>query len=167
MSLDGGPAPVVFRMLIPEERPTWIKFGVHKAKQSVNSSRSSEMDDDLLSESPFGASGPFEKRLPIGDHTLEIVTGRAKDGALPIAISINGEILVSTSFVSADVSGNGTTYISAPSQIDFGPRRDPPWLYSANMNHHKPASAPERSDTHGFSVWLSDHSSKFQEFPGE
>jgi len=167
LQTDTGPAPVIFRLLVPQERPVWLKFGVHKVQRSVHSSRTSDDDSDLLTDSPFNASGPFEVRLPAGDHVLRIATGSAQEGSLPLVITLNDEVLLRSAFLSADVTGAGSSYISAPSQINFGPRRPLPWLLTTIMNRRDPTSRKAHDTTHGFSVWLSDRSSSFTSFPGE
>lgn len=164
---EPGPAPVVFRMIVPEERPVWLKFGIHMVDQSVHSSRTPDETDDLLTDTPFDDSGPFEIRLPAGDQMLTIVTGSAGEGSLPVEILLDDRVLVRTKFVSPDVSGSDYGHISAPSQIDFGPRRDLPWLLTTHMNLKPTPAGSRRRKTHAFAIWLSDKPSDFASFPGE
>lgn len=167
MQVGDRTAPIVFRMLIPDERPVWLKFGVHMVKPNVTASRGSDAEDDLITKSPFEASGPFEQRLPPGDQMLKIVSGAATDGALPIEITLNDKVLLRTSFVADDVTGSGSGHISVPSQFDVGPRQDLPWLLTVDLTHRTQTSGGDSPDTHAFSVWLSDRSSNFKGFPGE
>jgi hypothetical protein len=172
LAKDRDPAPVLFRLLVPAERPVWLKCGVHPAKRSHHTSRNSDQEQDLLRQSPFSLSGPFEMQLPPGDHTLRISVGSADEGALPLEIALDETVLLRTSFVSPQVSGAGYSYNSASSQLDFGPSQPLPWLLTAIMdlqgssvlfNRH-PSTTEE---THALSLWLSDRASEFVRFPGD
>ena len=167
LKTDTGPAPVIFRMFVPEKRTIWLKFGVHMVKHSVHSTRTPDDVHDLLTVSPFKDSGPFEIQLPSGDQTLRIATGHAADGFLPLIMTLDDKVLLRTSFVAADVAGMGSSHISAPSQIDFDPQRDLPSLLTGHMSLRTPASGIEPVNTHAFWVWLSDRASNFARFPGE
>ncbi|MCA9145688.1 MAG: hypothetical protein H6821_09795 [Planctomycetaceae bacterium] len=161
------PVRVLFRMIVPRQRSVWLKFGVHQVERNVNSSRGSDQEDDLLSESPFDVSGPFEMQLQPGDQTLSVFAGEAKDGSLPVEIALNDKLLFRSCFESPDVTGTGLIHISAPSQIDFDSRRDLPWLLSTNINVESEGPDTERELAYAFSIWLSDHSSDFKGFPGK
>jgi hypothetical protein len=150
-------------MLVPTERPVWLKFGVHPAEEHRHASRTSDDERDLLTQSPFEPSGPFELRLTPGDQTLSIAVGSARDGSLPIVIHLNERALLKASFVSADVNGAGWGHTSATSQVDFGSEQQLPWLMTASMNLRSSPSGM----THAFSIWLSDRSSNFKRFPAE
>lgn len=167
MQVDNESSPTVFRMIVPEERGIWLKFGVHQVERNMNSSRSSDQEDDLLSDSPFDDSGPFEIKLSPGDQTLSVAAGPAKDGLLPIEIRLDEALLLRTTFHSPDVSGTGSSHISAPSQIDFDARRELPWLLSSSMGTRSSATDNERGLTYAFSMWLSDRSSDFKGFPSK
>jgi hypothetical protein len=167
LQTDTRPAPVIFRLLVPEQRTVWLKFGVHLVEQSVHSSTDKLDGRDLLTDSPFNVSGPFETRLQPGDHTLTVAVGLAAEGSLPVVITLDDEVLLRSSFVSAEVTGTSSSRISAPSQLDFGPQRNLPSLLSTHMNLRTPASGKAPAKTHGFSMWLSDRASSFTNFPGE
>lgn len=162
LSIDTEPAPAVFRLWVPKERPVWIKFGVREATPSRPSS-SSDNDRDLLSDSPFRASGPFETQLPPGDQTLQIAAGSAREGSLPLCITLGETVLLRTSFDSPSVSGTGSSHITGATQLDYGPRQQLPWLLTSTMNVGEPAT----EKPHAFSLWLSDRASGFAPFPGE
>jgi hypothetical protein len=155
------PAPILFRLLVPEQRPLWLKFGVHAAQQFRHSSRNPEDERELLPRSPFTISGPFEMRLPSGDQTLRITIGTARDGELPVTISLNDGVLLRTTFVSAGTSGTGYSHISAGSQLDYRASQKPPWLLTAIMDQREQPSG----NTHAFSVWLDERESDFLPFP--
>lgn len=168
LQVDQEPAPVIFRLLVPETRVFWLKFGVHQMQRTMYSSKNPEDDFELLTHSPFAASGPFEVRMPAGDQTLRIASGSAQEGSLPLVITLNDEVLLRTAFVSDDVIGTTSGNIAGPSQINYGPRQGlPPWLLTAKMRLRRPESGREPDMTHGFSVWVSDRSSGFTSFPGE
>lgn len=162
----GQPA-VIFGIWVPEERPVWLKFGVHLADGSIQSLRDSDRDDDLLRDSPFDASGPFEIRLPAGHQTLKLATGPVQDDTLPVVVSLGDEVLGRFVFNSPDVQGTNEIYISARSQLDFAPDRRLPRLLTSRMRLRDPTSGERPDTTYACSLWLSDHSSNFERFPGE
>jgi hypothetical protein len=164
---DPEPAPVIFRLFVPEKRTVWLKFGVHMAKQSVHSTRAPDDVHDLLTDSPFSKSGPFEMQLPPGDQMLKIALGHIAEGSLPVVMTLDDKVLLRSSFVSAEVTGTSSSYISAPSQIDFDPQRQLPSLLGGSMNLRTNASGNKPADTYAFWVWLSDRASNFTSFPGE
>ena len=161
LKTGAGPAPIVFRLLVPTERPVWLKFGVHTIQPS-QFSRSVFPEEDLVSQSPFEASGPFEVRLASGDHKLTITIGTATNGALPVTLKLDDGILLQTDYVSATVSGTSSSHVSGISQIDVRPKRALPWLITAHLDDDNPP-APK----YGFSIALSEQSSEFAVFPGE
>ena len=163
LAKDPSPAPVLFRLLVPTQRPVWLKYGVHPAKQSQHTSRNTDKEQDLLRQTPFTLSGPFEMQLPPGDHTLQISVGAAHEGALPIVIALGDTVLLRTSYMSAQVSGAGYSYSSATSQLDFAPSQPLPWLLTASMNLRESAT----DETHAISLWLGVQASKFTRFPGD
>jgi hypothetical protein len=158
---DSGSAPVLYRLLVPPERDVWLKFAVHVAEKSGQQSKTLDEARDLLSESSLGASGPFEVPLPPGEHWLRIVTGPAREGALPVLISLDETVLLRKSFISADVRGTSSSYTSALTQFDVHPRDDLPRLLTAKMGLEQGSTEP----AYAFSVWLSDRTSNFARFP--
>lgn len=172
LATGGDPTPVVYRLVVPRQRSVWLKFGVHPQQQDRHSSRTPDDATDLLTQSPFEPSGPFEVQLPPGDQTLSIAVGSVQEGCLPIVFQLNERTLLKTTFVSADVSGAGWGRISATSQLDFDRQQQLPWLMTASMNLNA-ASVSRRQTTlapgmtHAFSIWLSDRSSNFKGFPAE
>ena len=167
LQTDAGPVPVIFRLFVPEKRTVWLKFGVHTVKQSVISSRTPDDAHDLLTDSPFKDSGPFEMQLPSGDQTLRIAMGHVAEGSLPLVMTLDDKVLLRTSFVSAEVTGTSSGHISALSQIDFGPQQALPSLLTGNMNLRTPVSGIAPANTYAFWVWLSDRASSFASFPDE
>lgn len=163
LSLGAGPAPIVLRFCVPQEHPVWLKFGVHRAQRSVHSSRSPDDDRGLLSESPFQASGPFEMRLPPGEQTLTITTAAARNGSMPLRIALDHRVLLRSSFIAAGIAGAGSSQISVPEQLDFGPQQKLPWLLTTHIN----LSNIKVQEVYAFSMWLSDRASQFQAFPGD
>jgi hypothetical protein len=75
-------------------------------------------------------------------------------------LSLNDDVLLRTAYVMPGVSGTGSSYTTAASQIDVRPRDDPPWLFTANVNAEKSSA-----EGHSFSLWLDDKASNFQAFP--
>lgn len=159
--------PITFRIWVPEDRAVWLKFGVHQADRSVQSSRESEKADDLLTNSPFEDSGPFELQMPPGDQMLEIGTEPAGEGAVPLTITLNDNVLLRSAFVSSEATGANASYISGRSQINFGKNQPLPWLLTGRMNLGYYTSGEEPILTHAFSLWLSNQSGSFANFPGE
>jgi hypothetical protein len=162
LATDGGPAPVVFRMSVPEQRPVWFKFGVRLARQSM-ASETPDDGRDLLPDSPLGRSGPFEIRLPAGVQSISIVLGAAKDGAIPLRIELGEDTLLRSLFVSPGISGTSFSYPSLLLQQDFSANQPLPWLMSSEFDYREAGGKKPFE----FTVWLSDHSSDFQSFPGE
>jgi hypothetical protein len=158
---DGASAPVIFRLLVPEARPAWLKFGVHMTRPTAHSSKALDDHPGFRSESLLGVSGPFEAPLPPGDHTITIAMGAAHEGAVPVVIALHDKTLLQSSFASSD--GVGFSNISARSQIDFRPNQELPWLLTAEMNRDQTGT----DESQVFSVWLSDRPSNFKGFPGE
>ena len=136
-----------------------------RSPSSLDHTRESDQEDDLLTASPFEQTGPFEIKLAPGDHTLTIATGDADAGAVPVTIKWNDHRLLTTSFISSEVTGTGRTNVSAQKQIDYPPKRDLPWLLTVQMNVNDPNTGSRKPQTHAFSVWLSDQSSDFARFP--
>ena len=165
LQTGNGPAPISFRMLVPPQRTVWLKYGVHPTKRNTQSGRGSEQESDLLTESPFEDNGPFEMRLPAGDQILTIMMDAAEDGSLPFTITLDDTVLLSSAYVVPEVSGAGWSSISGAIQIDFDLQRPLPCLMTINMSLRDPESGPRLSKPYGFSMWLSDHSSDFGEFP--
>jgi hypothetical protein len=161
LSTDTGPAPVIFRLWVPTKRPVWLKFGVHVAQRSVHSSRTSDDESDLLTDSPFDVSSPLEVRLQPGDQTLTISTGHAQNDSLPLLITLDERVLLRSLFRSEGITGANSSHISVPAQLDFGPDQKLPWLLTAHMNLQESAT----DKTYAFSLWLSDHASNFKTFP--
>lgn len=162
LQTDGGHKPVVLRLWVPETRTIWLKCGVHPVDRSVSSSRPPDEESDLVRASPFEHSGPFEMKLPPGDHLLTIHTGATDNGSLPMSLSFDSEVLLKTAFVAPDVTGSSSSHISGAVQTDYSRRQPLPWLLTANMNLDNNNSS---KTSFGFSVWLSDHSSEFAAFP--
>lgn len=162
LAADGGPSPVVFRLSVPSSRRIFLKAGVHASR--AYASTSSEADDlDFLTESAYQLSGPFEMLLPAGDHTLSIARGAIQAGAQRLRITLDDEVLLETAFVADQLTGGGSSSISAPVQIDYEAGQPLPLLVSLkNSIEHKASTA---ADTPEFSVWLSGQSSGFSEFP--
>jgi hypothetical protein len=159
------PSPTIFRLLIPEARPVWLKFGIHLTKRGVSSSRSSETEDDLLTTSPFTETGPFEMQLPAGDLMLDVTIASVEEGRLPVVVTLNNEVLLHSEFVSGHVTGWGGGSIGAQTQLDFDRRQKVPWLVTYDMGLDTRQFQGDGSMDHAFSVWLSDHSSNFANFP--
>jgi hypothetical protein len=155
-------APIIYRLLVPAESSPWLKFGVYLVDRTANRSRPPGDDFDFLPDSPFEETGPFETRLPAGDQRLEIVIGAAKEGSLPILITLDEVVLLRSSFISEDVSGVSSSRLTAASQLDFGRRGNLPSLLNGRMSLRT-----SDSQTHAFVVWLSDQTSNFASFPGE
>jgi hypothetical protein len=160
-----GPAPIGFRMLVPEQRAIWLKYGVHPTKRNTQSGRGSEQESDLLTKSPFLDSGPFELRLPAGDQILAVTMDAAEDGSLPFTITLDDQILLRSAFVAPEVTGAGWSSLSGAIQIDFDLKRALPSLMTVNMSLRSDRSGDTAAKPCGFSMWLSDHSSDFAEFP--
>jgi hypothetical protein len=156
------PAPVLYRLWVPEDRPVWLKFGVHEMDPSHHRSRSSDDEQDLLDRSPFTLSGPFEMRLPPGDQTLRIAIGAARGGELPVSIALDDTVLLRSTFASEGVSGASYGYTTAASQVDFPANQKPPWLLTASMQLRNTSAGK----TQACSVWLSDRASGFAPLPG-
>ena len=165
LQTGNGPAPISFRMLIPPQRTVWLKYGVHPTKRNTQSGRGSEQESDLLTESPFEHDGPFEMRLPAGDQVLTIMMDAAEDGSLPFTITLDHTVLLRSAYVAPEVSGAGWSSIAGAMQIDFDLQRPLPCLMTINISLRDPESGPRLSKSYGFSMWLSDHSSEFAEFP--
>jgi hypothetical protein len=160
-----GPAPISFRMRVPEQRAIWLKYGVHPTKRNTQSGRGPEQESDLLTQSPFEDSGPFEMSLPPGDQILVVTMGAAEDGSLPLAITLDDQLLLRSTFVAPEVTGAGWSSISGRQQIDFDLNRALPSLMTVNMSLRSDKTADTATKQCGFSMWLSDHSSDFAEFP--
>lgn len=156
---------IQYRIIVPEGRSVWLKFGVHMVSTTTSSSRESDKEDDLLTASPFEHNGPFEIELSPGDHTLTVTTDEVDAGVLPVTVDWDDETLLQTDFVSTDVSGKGGPRISAKKQIDYPSNRQLPWLLTVDMDLRDPSTGNRPTQTHAFSIWLSDHSSEFTEFP--
>jgi hypothetical protein len=167
LQTDTKVSTIIFRLLVPEDRTIWLKFGVHKVKRSVHSYRQPDTTDDLLSDSPFRVSGPFETRLQPGDHRLTISGLPFADGSLPVVITIDDKVLLRSSFVSPDVTGASSSRISAATQVDFGPERELPSLLTAHMQLRTPPSGNAPDQTYAFSLWFSERASGFKDFPKE
>jgi hypothetical protein len=162
LSTDTGPAPVVYRMSVPEQRPVWFKFGVHLARETMTS-KTPDDGRGLLPNSPFGPSGPYEIRLPAGVQSISIALGAAKDGAIPLRIALGENTLFRSLFVSPGVSGTSFSHTTPSTQDDVAADQQLPWLLTAKLDQRE--SGNEKGFE--FTVWLSDHSSNFQSFPGE
>lgn len=157
--------PTSFRMVVPEDRPMWLMFGVHLVQRNVHSTPDPSKLK-LLKHSSFSESGPFEIQLEPGDQLLTVTKSPAKDGKLDVEIGLKDGILVRSTYAASDVSGTTSSHISAPNQIDFGPHRELPWLLTAQMSHQSP-NGQQRAMTHAFSIWLSAQSNGYERFPGK
>jgi hypothetical protein len=160
---DGpGPAPVIFRLVVPPDRPVWLKFGTHLAGTTVEPPQRLDEGAGLRSDTPLAASGPYEARLSAGDHTLTIAVGTAAEGSLPLAISLGDGFLLQSSFDSPGVSGVSSSHTSPVDQYDIRPPAELPWLMTGRLNHRD----SKAEQVPAFSLWLSDQASGFAEFPG-
>lgn len=156
---NNGSAPAVYRLLVPQQRPVWLKFGVHPGRVSVGSA--SEADArKFLSRSAYEPSGPYELRLPPGDHTLSISKGTVREEALRLVIQFDEEVLLRAALVKEGLSGMHSNVVTARSQIHYAPQRPLPRLMS--LRGHV-----DSGETDECLVWLSGKSSNFQEFPGD
>lgn len=166
LAAGSGRSPTTFGLWLPAEREVWLQFGVHQEKHGSRRFQTPEERKGLLTDSPFDHSGPFERRLPPGRHTLSITTGPAGDEGMPVVIQWDGDELLRSTFVTDDMSGGSGSWISGRSQLEFGRDEAMPWLMTQHFDpSHEPGNPPPA--TYGFSVWLSDESSGFADFPGE
>ncbi len=162
--LHGSDIPVVFRVWVPEDRKVWIKYGVHETKSGIQSARGGEQEGDLLDESPFDDSGPFAYELAPGEHLVRVGVGSSVDGLLPVKLQLDDQLLLETAFRSPHVTGAGSMHVSGKQQIDYGPDRKLPNLFTGNMSlQDESGNRPPKS--FGFSIWLSENDGNFKEFP--
>lgn len=154
-------APTVFRMLIPDQRQVWLKYGVSDTSGSGFSA--ADFAKELLQQSPFQHTGPYEMLLPAGDHTLAVSFQNPQSGSLPLRVKLNDTNLVDSSFQHEFASHGGGMSVAASEQLDYKDRQLPT-LLSAKIVLRDDAGKrlPE-----GFRllVWLDDHSSGFEPFP--
>jgi hypothetical protein len=154
---EAHPAPTLFRLIVPSRRPVWLKFGVHE--ESISNTSTIADKASFLSESAFTRAGPYQMRIPTGDHLLSILRGPDREDSAPLRIAIDDQVLLQTTIVSEDLSGFGGSHISASRQLDYPAGKALPWLQSGK------AHLGNKNNSAEFSVWLSDQASDFQEFP--
>ncbi len=79
-----------------------------------------------LTDSAFERSGPYQLRLPAGDHLLSFLRGPIRDGRTPLLVTLDDQVLLHTQLVGEGLSDRGTSHLAAASQIDYGPETFPP-----------------------------------------
>jgi Tfp pilus assembly protein PilE len=161
---DASQASLLFRLFVPANRPTWLKLGIHPQSTNAPSDRTEGSEDVLLVESVFNHSGPFELRLPPGEHVVALVVEDQDDSVGRFRLRLNEEMLTESVVIkSEDVRPNGYMSISAEQQIDFAPSRMLPRLVTFRFQQQSSKDSKSKSEVN-LSVWLSDRSSSFSPF---
>ncbi len=162
---DNKSAQTPFRLSIPEKRSVWLKCGVHAIRKGSCSSRPPNQEDDLSADSPLSESGPFEMLLPTGDAMIQVLTEVESKTRSAVVVRLNGQAVLRATFASDDGHTSGKCSISAQTQIDFGPKRELPWLMTHSVGGDASLPKDKEQKIYAISLWLSDHSSDFQSFP--
>ncbi|MEE2936774.1 MAG: hypothetical protein VYA84_12355 [Planctomycetota bacterium] len=161
---DASQASLLFRLFVPANRPTWLKLGIHPQSTNAPSDRKEGSEDVLLVESAFDHSGPFELRLPPGEHAIALVVEQQENSVGRFRLRLNGEMLSQSMFITGEgVRANGYMSVSAQEQIDFAPRRTLPRLVTFRFQQQSSVDS-ESANQVNLSVWLSEQSSSFSSF---
>jgi len=153
---------------VPKKRPVWLKFGFFEPpKDTFQSSKLGKAVDD----SPFTESGPFELKLPPGEHLVECnqlggATFRKRDVPPTIEIKVDGEVLLSTVDPDPTVIVLGDNPSTKFTQQNFSGKKRLPCLVRLNFRKSVGNDPVGPSiQTVGCSLWLDGRSSKFKQFP--
>ena len=164
ISTDQRQPPIVYRVLVPAQRDVWLKFTVLAGSSASRSSQQLDRPTEPPIDSGFQHVGPYELRLQPGDQRLRIETGPVIENTLPIAVYVNDDLLLSTSFSGDGVPSNGMFRISGTTQIDYGANAQLPWLMNFDVKLQRDNDA-NRDVAFDGCLWLSDRSSGFHPFP--
>ncbi len=161
---DTSHAPILFKLFVPEDRPIWLKFGLHPQSTSAPSDRVAGSEDVLLGESAFNPSGPFELKLPPGEHEVAFLMEGPENAFGRFQVRLNSEVLAQPTVIAgSDVRRSGHMSISADQQVDFAPNRTLPRLVTFQLRQYETKDS-ESTKEFNLSVWLSDRSSSFSPF---
>lgn len=161
---DASQASLLFRLFVPANRPAWLKLGTHPQSTNAPSDRTEGSEDVLLAESVFNHSGPFELRLPPGEHVVALFVEDQEDSDGRFQLRLNDEMLIQLVVIkSEDIRPNGYSSVSAEEQIDFAPNRTLPRLVTFRFQQQSSKDSESKNEIN-LSVWLSERSSSFSSF---
>ncbi len=164
LSLSDDQPPIVFRLHVPSDREVWLKYALIPFDLGSEPSRRLDRIRVAPKKSRYAHDGPFQWKLPAGEHLFKVTTGPPNGFALPIHLHLNTMGLLHTAYVSKGTPSSGFFHISGRKQIDFGPKRDLPWLLNVRIRVQKEDGSSVNPD-HSPAIWLSDVSSGFDPFP--
>ena len=158
-------APVSFKLLVPEDRPIWLKFGLHPQDTNAPSDGVEGSEDVLLAESIFDQAGPFELRLPPGEHLVAFAMEDQVNRFRQLQVLFNDQLLAQLAvMVGNNVRRSGYQTTGADQQADFDGNRTLPRLVTIDLSLRDESNS-ESIKRFKVSAWLSNHSSSFRSFP--
>lgn len=166
LQVGRDPAPVIYRLVVPTQRPVWLKIGVSVAQDKSGSS-SAELDEDRvwLHESPLSLSGPFELQLKPGDQRLKIYIGSADESSMPVQVMLNDQVLLDAVFAASDPAHKSVVWASPKTQVNYGPHQPLEHFFSVHLEGLHPTSQAAPPVKYELNLWLSDRPSGFSRFP--
>ena len=156
---NGATAPVEFRVVIPESRPTWLKIGVRLEGHDDSPGGAYDSFDKWISDSPLSRSGPFQIPLGAGDHCL-IFRRNGRDELTQVEVLLDDQVVLRTVCQESGMSFNSSSNTAPGTQYDLRPQRKLPWLFSTTLNPDED-NTDEDALSYRLEAWLSDEPSEF------
>ena len=165
---DKGLKSAIFQIRVPDKRAAWLHVGVTKEPVDTQLFLQEATLPELLDESPFAQTGPFEDKLSPGVHELQVIATQ-RGQAVHVRLVVDDEVWLESAFQPEKRIILGFASRRKNTPVDITVDQLLPWLFVSEMQVHRSATVPPGKQVHVESMygWLSDKALDHEPFPGQ